>query len=125
MADAYDRTCNVCCHDGFSELATRSDGMRVLRCERCHTGVIEDIRQDLSVFYTDDYYRGEGEFGYRDYARMAEHGVGWAASLVKCLKPSGRVLDIGCADGFLLGRLGSAYEPYGVEVNETMALEAA
>jgi O-antigen biosynthesis protein len=33
----------------------------------------------------------------------------------------GRVLDIGCADGFLLNSLSSAYEKYGIEVNEDAA----
>src|SRR4029077_7150511 len=35
--------------------------------------------------------------------------------------PSGQVLDIGCADGHLLGKLPSSYERAGVEVNPEMA----
>ena len=105
QADARNRTCNICGHDSFSDFCVRSDGLKVLQCNRCEMGVVEDIPENLSDFYTDDYYGSGEQIGYRDYALMAEHGVAWAAALVQCLKPSGRVLDIGCVDGSLLLRL--------------------
>src|SRR5262249_54032501 len=123
--DSAKRTCNVCGHNHFSDLGARSDGLHVLRCDQCHMGVLKDIPTDLSIFYTDDYYCGEGQVGYLDYAFMAEHGTAWAAALVKCLKSPARVLDIGCVDGCLLHKLGPAYELFGIEVNETMARRAA
>src|SRR5262249_9549009 len=118
-------TCNVCGHNRFSPLGQRSDGLTVVRCDRCGMGALKEIPHDLTVFYDDEYYGREGRVGYCDYASMAAHGVAWAAALVRCLKLSGRVLDIGCVDGNLLHRLGDRYERFGIEVNETMARRAA
>jgi glycosyltransferase involved in cell wall biosynthesis/SAM-dependent methyltransferase len=88
-------------------------------------GVINPIPDDLLSLYGDDYYGGtEGDKvaraqGYLDYAYTAEHGVSWAAALVKLLRPAGgRVLDIGCADGHLLAKLGPDYAKFGIEATE-------
>ncbi|MEI5996869.1 class I SAM-dependent methyltransferase [Paraburkholderia bengalensis] len=90
-------------------------------------GVVEAPPGDTSVFYRDDYYgKNESEtIGYADYAFTAEHGLLWAQLLVQALKPAGRVLDVGCADGFLLRKLGDAYEKFGIEVNKKAANTAA
>ncbi|MBP0593889.1 class I SAM-dependent methyltransferase [Paraburkholderia sp. LEh10] len=90
-------------------------------------GVIEAPPDDTSVFYGDDYYgKDESEtIGYADYAFTAEHGLLWVQLLVQALKPTGRVLDIGCADGFLLRKLGDGFEKFGIEVNKKAADKAA
>jgi glycosyltransferase involved in cell wall biosynthesis/SAM-dependent methyltransferase len=92
-------------------------------------GVISPIPDDLLAFYGDDYYRAEGKsstHGYSDYSYTAEHGVRWAASLVKLLRPQGAcVLDIGCADGHLLAKLGPNYTVFGIEANEAAGRLAA
>ncbi len=73
--------------------------------------------------YQDDYYRGAGEreIGYSDYSFVAEHATAWVASLTRMLAPSGRVLDIGCANGHLLNKLLDSHDCYGIEVNPRMA----
>jgi O-antigen biosynthesis protein len=121
------RRCNVCGHFGMTQLAQRSDGIMVLRCDECGMGVLERIPDDFLSVYGDGYYGNAGaDYGYQDYAYTAEHGVAWAAALVRLLRPAGgRVLDIGCADGHLLAKLGSGYELHGIEVNETMGRIAA
>lgn len=47
--------------------------------------------------------------------------MAWAAALIRLIRASGRVLDIGCADGRLLQRLGPDYQPFGIELNCHMA----
>jgi SAM-dependent methyltransferase len=113
----------------MTPLAQRSDGTIVLRCDDCGMGVLERIPDDLLSLYGDVYYRStkaEADTGYHEYEYTAEHSVAWAAALVRLLRPTGgRVLDIGCADGHLLVKLGSGYELHGIEVNETMGRLAA
>ncbi len=121
--------CNICGCRSLQPLRVRSDGLMVQRCSRCEMGVLARIPEDLSIFYDDDYYEGKvadshGR-GYDDYSFTAEHGVAWAAALVPLLKSCGKVLDIGCVDGYLLNKLDSGFEPFGIEVNEAMRGRAA
>ncbi|ODV43721.1 hypothetical protein AWV79_15090 [Cupriavidus sp. UYMMa02A] len=75
-------------------------------------GMIENPPADTSAFYHDGYYGGEeqAEIGYADYAFTAEHALLWVRLLVQALIKGGRVLDVGCADGFMLRNLGAPYE---------------
>jgi SAM-dependent methyltransferase len=95
-------------------------------------GAIAPIPEDLSVFYNDSYYYeaasgtlNPADHGYEDYAFTAEHGTAWAATLIPLIRESGALLDVGCVDGYLLNKLGSAYERFGIEVNATMRGRAA
>ena len=92
----------------------------VLFCADCGMGMVENPPASTDAFYADGYYgrKSEEDVGYQDYAFTAEHGLLWAQLLVEALKPAGgRVLDVGCADGFLLHRLSGPYERFGIEVN--------
>jgi SAM-dependent methyltransferase len=115
--------CNLCGCARLEPLDTRSDGALVLRCAACGHGTVAVIPGDVSGFYGDEYYSGAGEseIGYGDYQFMAEHGLAWAASLLRLLKPGGRVLDVGCADGTLLRKLSASHDCFGIEVNPRMA----
>jgi 2-polyprenyl-3-methyl-5-hydroxy-6-metoxy-1,4-benzoquinol methylase len=95
-------------------------------------GAIAPIPKDLSVFYNDSYYYeaasgtvNPADHGYEDYAFTVEHGTAWAATLIPLIRESGALLDVGCVDGYLLNKLGSAYERFGIEVNATMRGRAA
>ena len=86
-------------------------------------GVVEHYPRDLSVLYAGDYYdAGAGApSGYSSYEATAAHGTSWAAQLVRVLRPAGAsVLDVGCADGYLLAQLGPAFQLTGIEVNAEM-----
>ena len=121
--------CTVCGSDGLTLFTRRSDRMAVLRCPVCDMGVIETIPDDLMALYGDGYFYAEyaddaGAAG-QGYADTAEHGVSWASALVRVIRPQGgRVLDVGCADGRLLTRLGPRYATFGVEPNAAMAQSA-
>lgn len=124
--------CAVCGCRELVPLVRRSDGIQVVRCTKCGMGVIDPIPDDLMALYGDGYYGapqpdGSGtRQGYSDYSYTAEHGVGWAAALVKVLRPSGgRILDIGCADGHLLTKLSSDYAVFGIEAHEATGKIAA
>ncbi len=109
-------------------MGRRIDGMNILRCETCGLGVVEVVPATLDAYYDDAYYgveKSDDAIGYGDYRFTSEHGLSWAAAMVRILKPGGRILDIGCADGTLLAKLPSTFDRYGIEVNERMAMHAA
>ncbi len=78
---------------------------------------------NLSLFYADDYYDSadDGGVGYTQYDDVASTTIPWAVELVRQLLPSGRVLDVGAADGRLLDALGSNYGCSAIEVNTAFA----
>ena len=116
-------SCNLCGSSQFEQFRTRSDGVNVIRCSHCGMGVVEKYPADLKSLYSDAYYQATNasDRGYANCSNTAEHGVAWAASLIRLLAPHGRVLDIGCADGHLLKKLQSTHECYGIEINARMA----
>ena len=121
------RTCNLCGAAEFARFRQRTDGVWVWQCAQCGMGVVERAPDDLRALYGDEYYSstaGPG-IGYADYSYSAEHSTAWAASFIRLLCPSGRVLDIGCADGHLLRRLLASHNCYGIEVNPRMSAAAA
>src|ERR1700730_9199900 len=106
--------CNVCGSTDLRRSRQRRDGRWVLVCDRCGMGVVDVHPEDLSSLYDDDYYSSEGsERGYGDYAFTSEHGTAWAAALIRALAPSGRVLDVGCANAHLLAKLCGSHECFG------------
>lgn len=116
--------CNICNGNQFDLLAKRIDDSKILVCRKCGMGVLALIPKDTKAFYDDSYYKNSTQknpSGYVDYDLNSEHGVLWAAELCMLASTGGRVLDIGCADGFLLKSLNSAYDKYGIEANENAA----
>jgi glycosyltransferase involved in cell wall biosynthesis/SAM-dependent methyltransferase len=118
-------SCNGCGGRDFAPMAVRTDGVNIVQCTHCGLGVVETIPDDLAAFYGDNYYVNGGERGYVDYRFAAEHGTGWAAQLIRLLRDGGKILDIGCADGYLLSHIGAGFQRFGIEVNADMAQQAA
>lgn len=119
--------CNICGDKKLTAHLRRSDGLYVLVCENCGMGVLEKFPIDSAVLYGNDYYINSGSnssAGYHDYDHSSEHGVLWASEMLKALKSSGRVLDVGCANAFLLKSLGGEYDTYGIEANKAAAIFA-
>ena len=99
--------------------------MEILQCDGCGLGVVARMPESTASYYDDNYYyKDGGSTGYEDYGCMVEHGVGWAAALVRLLCRRGKILDIGCADGYLLSKMGGDFETYGIEVNAKAASQA-
>jgi O-antigen biosynthesis protein len=120
----FDNICNICGSSEFQPFAERADGIPVVLCRCCGHGVIRYLPGAVDDLYGDDYFSSsKASVGYEDYAYTAEHGVSWAAALAQLLLPSGRILDIGCANGHLLRKFGAAYERFGIELNQRAAEE--
>jgi 2-polyprenyl-3-methyl-5-hydroxy-6-metoxy-1,4-benzoquinol methylase len=116
--------CNICGSAELTLLAKRSDDQAVLVCKRCGMGVVDLIPEDTSVLYDDSYYHKEEsdiDSGYLSYDANSEHGVLWASELVNVMKRGENVLDIGCANGYLLNHLNPEFKRYGIEANSKAA----
>jgi len=101
-------------------------GYPILECEKCSHKFtkIADHDEHLNEIYSDEYFFA-GKEGYPNYLDQQDllcaHGRRYAKLLSKYTK-RGRVLDVGCAAGFILkGFEQSGWECYGIEPNETMA----
>jgi SAM-dependent methyltransferase len=120
-------SCNICAGKQVARRETRGDGKPVLFCADCGMGVIENPPASTDAFYGDGYYgrKSTEDPGYIDYAFTAEHGLLWVQLMVQAVAPEGgTVLDVGCADGFLLHRLQGPYRRLGIEVNAAAAAQA-
>ena len=120
-------SCNICAGGEVGRREMRGDGKHVLFCADCGMGVVENPPTSTDEFYDDGYYgrKSDDDVGYIDYAFTAEHGLLWAQLMVQAVAPEGgTVLDVGCADGFLLHRLQGPYHRLGIEVNAAAADQA-
>jgi len=96
----------------------------IFQCEACGLARAEVSNFDPRRYYTSDYFSGAHPDGYADY-RSAEpilrrefaHTVG----LVRRLRATGRLLEIGCAYGFFLEEARPFYDVAGMEIAEDAA----
>lgn len=85
---------------------------------------IRDVDKHLDATYSDAYFF-EGKEGYPNYLEekdaLYRSGLKYAKIISRYTKP-GKVLDVGCAAGFILKAFEEkGWECYGIEPNDTMA----
>ena len=83
---------------------------------------------DYKKIYTENYFNGRGSFfyllGYGNFQKP------YFNNLFRPIKPylreikQGRVLDIGCAYGFMLQKFPDSFEKFGVDISEHAIKEA-
>jgi SAM-dependent methyltransferase len=92
-------------------------------------GYVEKYPAQIDEYYGDDYYYQDTTsqveaqtLSYGDYDTVAAVSLGWGIFLTPYLHRSGKILDVGCANGYFLRQLDrQAFERYGIEVNRHMA----
>jgi len=101
-------------------------GYQISECKTCghRFTLLKDTENHLEKVYADEYFF-EGKSGYPNYLEEKEilikAGKRYASIIGKFMQP-GKILDIGCAAGFILkGFEQAGWKCYGVEPNETMA----
>lgn len=101
------------------------DGYSIFECNKCgfRFSKIEDYKKHIEIVYSDKYFF-EGGQGYPNYLKekdiLIQYGKNYAKILSKYCKP-GKVLDVGCAAGFLLkGYQQSGWDCHGIDPNNTM-----
>ncbi len=117
--------CYICKGDRVREYR-EVRGIGVVRCPDCKLIFVPEIDDRIiEEFYSAGYFTGSGEeTGYGDYLQDESNLRGNARTILKVInKYKGaaglRLLDIGCAHGFLLDearKLG--YEVFGLEMSE-------
>jgi 2-polyprenyl-3-methyl-5-hydroxy-6-metoxy-1,4-benzoquinol methylase len=102
------------------------NGYPVLECKECghRFSDIPDAENHLSNVYSDDYFFS-GKEGYPNYLDekdiLYKHGKQYAGIVSKYIEP-GKMLDVGCAAGFILsGFKETGWDCRGIEPNDTMA----
>jgi SAM-dependent methyltransferase len=107
--------CNLCDADDYARLldaAGRSgsseETFQIVRCKNCGLVYLNPRPEEEAIlgFYPEDYHRRSFSLEELDAQRL--FGLPWRDAIQRKyapllrLKSSGRVLDVGCGDGFLL-----------------------
>ncbi len=99
----------------------------ILECKKClhRYSRVSDVQRHLSNVYCDDYFFSGKAAGYSNYMDekdvLYRHGMRYARIVSKYRDP-GKILDVGCAAGFILkGFEKYGWASYGIEPNNTVA----
>lgn len=116
--------CNLC---GATDerLLFLKDGFRIVRCNSCGLIFVNPRpgQEYLQEIYSGDYYRmsSGGSEGYRDYEADRQSYIANFGKLLRIIenyKDKGKLLDVGCALGFLLEEARArGWDAYGTELS--------
>ena len=119
------QACTACGETTAHAFRFKVSGCAIWQCQRCGLGHAETSGFDPNAYYTASYFSGERSDGYLDYQgsepvlrREFAHSV----DFVRRFRPSGRLLDLGCAYGFFLKEAQRHFEVTGIELAEDAAL---
>lgn len=104
----------------------KKNGYVIYNCRKCQKryAIISNPETHLNEIYSDKYFF-DGKDGYPNYLEekdlLTRYGNYYATLINKETSP-GKMLDVGCAAGFILkGFVDAGWDGYGIEPNETMA----
>jgi Zn ribbon nucleic-acid-binding protein len=104
----------------------KKNDYKIFECKKCgqRFSEIKDSENHVAKVYSDEYFF-EGKAGYPNYLNENEllynYGKRYSKIVSKYVEP-GKVLDTGCAAGFILkGFVDSGWTGIGIEPNNTMA----
>src|ERR1043165_6865605 len=125
LGDALD--CPACGHtQGHVRLYVKNR-FEIFRCNKCGLGRAVSDGFDPTAYYTDAYFSGGHADGYPDYRRtesILRREFARTISFVRRFKSTGRLLEIGCAHGFLLKEALGNFDVVGLEICREAAAEA-
>jgi 2-polyprenyl-3-methyl-5-hydroxy-6-metoxy-1,4-benzoquinol methylase len=116
--------CAACGEATLQVFRFRTNGCEIWQCERCGLGRTETRGFDPTTYYTADYFSGQRSDGYSDYRgaeQVLRREFARSVDFVRRFRSSGRLLDLGCAYGFLLKEAQRHFEVSGVELAEDAA----
>jgi SAM-dependent methyltransferase len=121
------KTCNAIINCNEEKLLFfEKNGYYIMECKKCSHRFLDipNVEDHLEKVYSDDYFFGGKDTGYPNYLDQKDiilnYGIKYAKIVAEHTKP-GKVLDIGCAAGFILkGFEQGGWNCTGIEPNETM-----
>jgi SAM-dependent methyltransferase len=96
----------------------------IVRCEDCGLGRTLTSSFDPKDYYTGDYFSGKRSDGYADYLgteAVLRREFSATVRFIRSFRPSGRLLEVGCAYGFLLQVARRHFDVSGIELAEDAA----
>jgi len=113
--------CGVEIRHDFRFSKHRSD---IYRCSSCGMGRAVAANFDPNSYYTQDYFEGGHADGYADYLgaeSVLRQEFASTVGFIRGFRPSGRLLEIGCAYGFFLQEAQEYYAVSGIELAQSAA----
>jgi 2-polyprenyl-3-methyl-5-hydroxy-6-metoxy-1,4-benzoquinol methylase len=116
----------VCgCESARPRFELEGEPIRVLVCTHCGSGRVHPPpdAERLRSFYPGEYYGGPGSKFQGAVERLVRRiGARHIGFLTSAVTPGGRVLDVGCGRGVILGPLADrGFEVHGVEISAEAA----
>jgi SAM-dependent methyltransferase len=97
------------------------NGFAVVKCECGLARTVLPPDFDPASIYTEDYYQGGHRDGYADYAASGpelRHEFRRVVDALRTHVPGGKLIEIGCALGFLVEEAAPFFETCGVEISD-------
>lgn len=116
------RECCFCKSNLFQQLYIK-DNFIIIRCLACDFIYVGNPppESQMSKYYQKEYYQGSI---FKDYLGEKEIKIKYFIELMQRIRnfiPSGKLLDIGCAAGFLLESAKKYFDVYGLELSNFSA----
>jgi SAM-dependent methyltransferase/predicted RNA-binding Zn-ribbon protein involved in translation (DUF1610 family) len=116
--------CPACSRMTVHRFLYSKNDCEILRCEECGLGRTESDGFNPSAYYTADYFSGKRSDGYADYLgaeSVLRQEFSRTVEFIRKFRDSGRLLEIGCAYGFLLDEAKRHFDVTGIELAEEAA----
>jgi 2-polyprenyl-3-methyl-5-hydroxy-6-metoxy-1,4-benzoquinol methylase len=121
---AIELSCPACGQTATYRYLYYKNGCDILVCRECGLGRAETKAFDPAAYYTDTYFSGGHPDGYADYLgseRVLRREFARSVQFIRQRRPSGRLLEIGCAYGFFLQEARRYFDVSGIELAEDAA----
>jgi SAM-dependent methyltransferase len=122
--DARPLTCPACGRVTRHRFLYAKNNCDIVRCDACGLGRARTNGFDLNSYYTGDYFSGKRADGYADYRgaeRTLRREFAETVRFIRTFRPSGRLLDVGCAYGFFLQEARPCFDVSGIELAQEAA----
>jgi SAM-dependent methyltransferase len=116
--------CPACNRTTIHRLLYRKNDCEIFRCAECGLGRTETDGFEPTDYYTADYFSGKRSDGYADYLgaeTVLRREFAHTVKFIRKFRSSGRLLEIGCAYGFLLDEAKRDFDVTGIELAEAAA----